>query len=43
LNFLVDAQLPLALARWISDRGHHATHVFEIGLQQGEQLIELRG
>jgi predicted nuclease of predicted toxin-antitoxin system len=32
LNFLVDAQLPPALARWISGRGHRAIHVFEIGL-----------
>ena len=29
MNFLVDAQLPPALARWISARGHQATHVFE--------------
>jgi predicted nuclease of predicted toxin-antitoxin system len=32
LNVLVDAQLPPGLARWISDHGHQATHVFEIGL-----------
>jgi predicted nuclease of predicted toxin-antitoxin system len=31
LNFLVDAQLPPALARWISARGHNATHVFDLG------------
>ena len=33
MNFLVDAQLPPALARWISERGHPATHVMEHGLQ----------
>jgi predicted nuclease of predicted toxin-antitoxin system len=33
LNFLVDAQLPPGLARWISSHGHQGTHVFEIGLQ----------
>ena len=32
MNFLVDAQLPPALARWISARGHHATHVFDVAL-----------
>jgi predicted nuclease of predicted toxin-antitoxin system len=33
VNFLVDAQLPPALARWIASQGHQATHVFDIGLQ----------
>lgn len=33
MNFLIDAQLPPALARWITSQGHHATHVFELGLQ----------
>jgi predicted nuclease of predicted toxin-antitoxin system len=33
LNFLVDAQLPPALTRWIGNRGHQSTHVFEIGMQ----------
>jgi predicted nuclease of predicted toxin-antitoxin system len=32
LNFLVDAQLPPAVARWISARGHQATHVFHAAL-----------
>jgi predicted nuclease of predicted toxin-antitoxin system len=30
--FLVDAQLPPALARWIGSQGQQAAHVFEIGL-----------
>jgi predicted nuclease of predicted toxin-antitoxin system len=32
LKFLVDAQLPPSLARWISSRGHEATHVFDIAM-----------
>ena len=32
MNFLVDAQLPPGLARWISSQGHRATHVFDIHL-----------
>jgi predicted nuclease of predicted toxin-antitoxin system len=32
LNFLIDAQLPPALSKWISGRGHEAKHVFEIAL-----------
>jgi len=30
VNFLVDAQLPPALARWIVSQGHQATHVFDL-------------
>ena len=30
MNFVVDAQLPPALARWIAARGHNAAHVFDI-------------
>ena len=36
MNFLIDAQLPPALARWIGSQGHQATHVFEVGLQAAE-------
>jgi len=32
LNFLVDAQLPQGLAKWISTHGHQAAHVFDIAL-----------
>ena len=32
MKFLVDAQLPPALAGWLRDRGHEAEHVFEIGM-----------
>jgi predicted nuclease of predicted toxin-antitoxin system len=33
-RFLVDAQLPPALARWLEKAGHHAQHVADIGLAQ---------
>jgi predicted nuclease of predicted toxin-antitoxin system len=39
VNFLVDAQLPPALARWISSQGHHATHIFDIGLQAADDTV----
>jgi hypothetical protein len=33
LRFLVDAQLPPALARWITDQGHEAAAVRDLGLR----------
>lgn len=32
MRFLVDAQLPPALARWLSERGHPAEHVADIAM-----------
>jgi predicted nuclease of predicted toxin-antitoxin system len=32
MKFLVDAQLPPALAGWLNGLGHEAVHVFDIGL-----------
>lgn len=32
MRFLVDAQLPPALARFLSDAGHQAEHVYDIGM-----------
>lgn len=32
MRFLVDAQLPPALARWLTERGHDAVHVLDLGL-----------
>jgi predicted nuclease of predicted toxin-antitoxin system len=32
-HFLVDAQLPPLLARWLIEHGHQAEHVSDIGLQ----------
>lgn len=34
MRFLVDAQLPPALARWLVERGHDATHVHAIGMAE---------
>ena len=34
MRFLVDAQLPVALARWLSSRGHQAQHVFDLNLAE---------
>jgi predicted nuclease of predicted toxin-antitoxin system len=36
VRFLVDAQLPPALARYLSSIGHHAEHVADIGLAGAE-------
>jgi predicted nuclease of predicted toxin-antitoxin system len=33
MRFLVDAQLPPALARWLAAQGHEAAHVGDLGLQ----------
>jgi uncharacterized protein DUF5615 len=32
MGFLVDAQLPPGLARWLAANGHEATHVSDLGL-----------
>jgi len=32
MKFLIDAQLPPALCRWLETRGHVAEHVASIGL-----------
>jgi hypothetical protein len=32
MRFLVDAQLPPMLVRWLRERGHEAEHVTEIGM-----------
>jgi predicted nuclease of predicted toxin-antitoxin system len=36
MRFLVDAQLPPALAAWIRQRGHEAQAVRELGLRDAE-------
>jgi predicted nuclease of predicted toxin-antitoxin system len=33
MRFLVDAQLPLALARWLASHRHAAEHVGDVGVQ----------
>jgi predicted nuclease of predicted toxin-antitoxin system len=32
MRFLIDAQLPPALARWLAAKGHEAEHVADCGL-----------
>jgi predicted nuclease of predicted toxin-antitoxin system len=39
VKFLVDAQLPPALTRWITDRGHPASHVYDFGFQDEDDGI----
>ena len=34
MRFLVDNQLPTALARWISSTGAYADHVLDLGLEK---------
>ena len=39
MRFLVDTQLPAALARWLREKGHSADHVLEIGLAQSKDTL----
>jgi predicted nuclease of predicted toxin-antitoxin system len=39
VNFLVDAQLPPALARWMTGQGHQATHVFDLGFHSADDPV----
>ena len=34
MTFLVDAQLPPVLARWLNGRGHAALHVVDLSLER---------
>ncbi len=36
MRFLVDTQLPKALALWLSERGHQTEHVLDVGLGQSK-------
>ena len=36
MKFIVDAQLPPALAEWLRDKGHDAVAVREIGLRNAD-------
>jgi predicted nuclease of predicted toxin-antitoxin system len=36
MKFIVDAQLPPALAGWLCEQGHQAKHVEEVGLREAE-------
>jgi predicted nuclease of predicted toxin-antitoxin system len=36
VRFLVDTQLPAALARWLREKGHQAEHVLDVNLAQSK-------
>ncbi len=36
MKFLIDAQLPPALACWLREAGHEAGHVEDVGLREAE-------
>lgn len=36
MKFLIDAQLPPALASWLGEQGHEAQHVEDLGLRDAE-------
>lgn len=39
MKFIVDQQLPPALAKWFETRGHSAEHVFLLGLGDVNDLV----
>jgi predicted nuclease of predicted toxin-antitoxin system len=39
MRFLVDAQLPPALARWLAERGHAAEHVFDSAMAAADDRV----
>jgi predicted nuclease of predicted toxin-antitoxin system len=39
VKFLVDAQLPPALAAWLREAGHEAEHVEDVGLREAEDGV----
>ncbi len=39
MRFLVDTQLPAALARWLTEQGHPSEHVFDLGMAQGKDNV----
>jgi predicted nuclease of predicted toxin-antitoxin system len=39
VKFLVDHQLPVALARFISTQGHSAEHVRDLGLMEADDSV----
>ena len=39
MKFLVDHQLPPALARFIATQGHQAEHVRDVGLMQADDTV----
>ncbi|WP_151445219.1 DUF5615 family PIN-like protein [Halomonas lysinitropha] len=39
MRFIVDAQLPPALARWLTAQGHHAEHVADIEMESASDGV----
>ena len=39
MKFLVDHQLPVALARFIATQGHQAEHVGDLGLKEADDTV----
>ena len=39
MNLLIDAQLPPALATWLTEQGHTAQHVDGLGLREADDLV----
>lgn len=39
MRFLVDAQLPPALARWLEAKGHEAVHVGDLAMQAASDAV----
>lgn len=36
MNFIIDAQLPPALARWLVEQGHSSIHVIDLGMEAAD-------
>ena len=39
MTFLVDGQLPPALADWLIKQGHSAEHVYDINLRDADDIV----
>lgn len=39
MRFIVDAQLPPALAAWLIAQGHEAVHVFDLDLTRADGAV----
>ncbi|MFA5263018.1 MAG: DUF5615 family PIN-like protein [Opitutaceae bacterium] len=39
MKFLIDAQLPPALARWLQEAGHEAAHLQDLGLRDADDAV----
>ncbi len=42
MRFLVDMPLSPVLAKWLTDKGHHASHAGERGLEKADDATILR-